>query len=244
QFHGSAFEFFRDDAMDARNFFDGTTKRPWRQNTYGFSVGGPIVTNKTFFFGSFQGNNIDEGLTTLLTVPTALMHQGVFTESFPGAPAATIFNPATTRTDPATGQLVRDPFTNNTIPAQQIDPIGKKLLDLLPLPTFTDRLALNYLANPVKTLDDYQVDGRVDHNISNNDHIFGRFSFENARQYLPTGLPDFGAPGAFASNQTFKTRARNVAVSGTHVFRNNLLNQFTAGYNRIFNYITSFGYLS
>jgi hypothetical protein len=244
QFHGTAFEFFRDDALDARNFFDGPQKRPWRQNTYGASVGGPIVRNKTFFFSSFQGNNIDEGLTTLLTVPTSLMHQGIFTESFPGAPAATIFDPSTTRTDPTTGQLVRDPFPNNTIQPNRIDPIGKKILDLLPLPTFTDRLAGNYLSNPIKTLDDYQADVRVDHNFSNNDRLFGRFSFENAHQYLPTGLPDFGAPGAFASNQTFKTRARNLAVSQTHLFKTNFINQFTAGYNRIFNYITSFGYLS
>ncbi len=241
-FHGTAFEFFRNDALDARNFFDGPKKRKWRQNTYGFSQGGPIVRDRTFFFGGFQGNNIREGLTTLLTVPTALMHQGIFTESFPGAPAATLYDPATTRIDPATGRLIRDPFPNNTIPAGRIDPIGKALLDLLPLPTFTDRLAGNYLANPVKTLDDYQGDIRIDHNISNDDRLFGRFSFEEAEQFLPTGLPGFGAPGAFSSNQSFETNARNVAVSQTHVFRNNLINQFTAGYNRVFNYITSFGF--
>ena len=121
------------------------------------------------------------------------MHQGIFTESFPGAPAADIYDPASTRTDPATGQLIRDAFPNNTIPANRIDPIGKALLDLLPLPTFTDRLAGNYLANPVKTLNDYQGDIRIDHNFSNNDRLFGRFSLEEAEQYLPTGLPDFGA---------------------------------------------------
>ena len=241
-FHGTFFEFFRHDALDARNFFDGPQKRKWRQNTYGFSQGGPIKRDRTFFFVGFQGNNIDEGLTTLLTVPTALMHQGVFTESFPGAPAATIYDPATTRTDPATGRLIRDPFPNNTIPADRIDPIGKALLDLLPLPTSTDRLAGNYLANPVKTLDDYQGDVRIDHNFSNNDRLFGRFSMERAKQYLPTGLPGFGATGGFSSNQTFETKAANVALSQTHVFRNNLVNQFTAGYNRVFNYITSFGY--
>ena len=240
--HGNLYEFFRNDAMDARNFFDGAQKRPWNQNTYGGSLGGPIVENKTFFFGGFQGSNIDEGLTTLLTVPTALMHQGIFTESFGGVPAPIIYDPATTRTDPATGQLVRDPFPNNRIPANRIDPIGQQLLNLLPMPTFTDRLGSNYLANPVKTLDDYQGDIRIDHNFSNNDRFFGRFSAERAEQYLPTGLPDFGATGGFASNQTFKTRAYNVALSQTHVFGNNVINQFTAGYNRVFNYITSFGY--
>ena len=131
-----------------------------------------------------------------------------------------------------------------TIPTDRIDPIGKALLDLLPMPTFTDRLAGNYLANPIKTLDDYQGDLRIDHNVSNNDRLFGRFSFERAKQYLPTGLPEFGATGGFSSNQTFKTRAYNIALSETHVFKNNVLNQFTAGYNRVFNFITSFGYLS
>jgi hypothetical protein len=172
------------------------------------------------------------------------MHQGIFTEAFPGAPAVNIYDPATTHKDPVTGQNVRDPFPNFTIPANRIDPIGLKLLNLLPLPTFADRLAGNYLANPVKTLDDYQGDIRIDHNISNHDRLFGRFSFENAKQYLPTGLPDYGATGGFSSNQTFKTNARNIAVSQTHIFKNNLINQFTAGYNRVFNYITSFGYLS
>ena len=241
-FHGTVYEFFRHDALDARNFFDGPEKRKWRQNTYGFSQGGPIVRDKTFFFGGFQGNNIREGLTTLLTVPTALMHQGIFTESFPGAPAATIYDPATTHRDPVTGQLVRDPFPGNAIPADRMDPIGKAILDLLPMPTFTDRLAGNYLANPIKTLNDYQGDLRIDHNISNDDRLFGRFSFEEADQYLPTGLPDFGAPGGFSSNQTFDTSAKNIAISQTHIFGNNLINQFTAGYNRVFNYITSFGY--
>lgn len=241
-FHGSGFEFFRNDALDARNFFDGAKKRDWNQNTYGGSVGGPVKRNKTFFFVGFQANNIDEGLTSVLTVPTALMHQGIFTESFGGAPAPIIYDPATTRVDPATGRMIRDPFPGNRIPADRIDPIGKALLDLLPLPTATDRLGGNYLANPVKTLNDYQGDLRVDHNFSNNDRIFGRFSAEEADQYLPTGLPDFGATGGFASNQTFETSAKNLALSHTHVFKNNAVNQFTAGYNRVYNYITSFGY--
>jgi hypothetical protein len=241
-FRGSLFEFYRNDALDARNFFDGEKKRDWNQHTYGFSLGGPIRRDKTFFFSGFQGNNIDEGLTTVLTVPTALMHQGIFTESFPGAPAPIIYDPATTRVDPVTGVLTRDPFPGNRIPEDRISPIGRALLNLLPNPTFTDRLGGNYLANPIKTLNDYQGDLRVDHNFSNSDRIFARVSAEEADQYLPTGLPDFGATGGFASNQTFDTSARNIAVSHTRVFKNNAVNQFTAGYNRVFNFITSFGY--
>ena len=72
----------------------------------------------------------------------------------------------------------------------------------------------------------------------------GASASKRREQYLPTGLPDFGATGGFSSNQTFKTSAKNIALSHTHVFKNNVINQFTAGYNRVFNYITSFGYLS
>ena len=85
-FHGTLFEYLRNDALDARNFFDGAKKRPWRHRTNTVSRWAVRSSrDKTFFFGDFQGNNIREGLTTLLTVPTALMHQGNFPESFPGA---------------------------------------------------------------------------------------------------------------------------------------------------------------
>ena len=148
-FHGSLFEFFRNDALDARNFFDGAKKRPWNQNTYGGSLGGPIRRDKTFFFAGFQGNNIDEGLTTLLTVPTALMHQGIFTESFPGAPAPIIYDPATTRIDPATGLLVRDPFPGNTHSRPTASTrSARRCSNLLPMPTFTDRLARQLPGEP------------------------------------------------------------------------------------------------
>lgn len=244
-FHGTLFEYLRNDILDARNFFDGPKKGKYNQNEYGFSLGGPILKDKTFFFGDFQGNKIRQGLTVLSTVPTALMHQGNFTEAFTGAPKVLIYDPATTRKDPTTGQWVRDTFPGGyIIPPNRIDPIGQKLVDLWPLPTYTDRLANNYLSNPVKSLNDAQFNVRVDHNISNNDRLFVRFTWENADQYLPCGLPGFAATGSYSSNQNFKTYARNVALSETHVLPANTVNQFTVGYNRVFNYIQSYGYLS
>jgi len=241
EFHGTVFEYLRNDVLDARNFFDGPKKGKYIQNEYGFSFGGPIRKDKTFFFGDFQGNKIRQGLTILSTVPTALMRQGIFTESFPGAPATTIYDPVPHQ-DPATGQLVRDPFSGNRIPSNRIDPIGQALANYYPLPTFTDRLGGNYLSNPVKTLDDALWDARIDHKFMDRDSVFIRFTWDNAKQYLPSGLPDFGAASAFTSNQNFTTHARNMAISETHVLRDNTINQFTAGYNRVFNYIRSFGY--
>ena len=125
---------------------------------------------------------------------------------------------------------------NNTIPADRIDPIGKALLDLLPLPTFTDRLAGNYLANPVKTLDDYQGDVRVDHNFSNDDRLFGRFSFEEAEQYCRPVCRTSARPAGSPAIRRSRPAPQHRGVADT-IFSSNVINQFTAGYNRVFNYI-------
>ncbi len=238
--HGSVFEFLRNDVLDARNFFDGTKKGKYIQNQFGASLGGPVIKNKTFFFADFQGNKVRQGLTILSTVPTALMKQGNFTEAFPGAPAVQIFDPTTTAV--VNGVNTRQPFTGNIIPLPKQSSIGRAIAALYPDPTFTDRLASNYLSNPIKRLDDWGWNSRLDHNFGPNDRAFARFSWDNAQQYTPSGLPDFGAAGAFASNQTFRTHARNLGISETHIFSPMVINTFTAGYNRVFNYITSFGY--
>ncbi|PWU03198.1 MAG: hypothetical protein C5B51_19340 [Terriglobia bacterium] len=241
-FHGSLFEFLRNDHLDARNFFDGSKKGQYNQNEFGGSIGGPIIRNRTFFFGDFQVNKIRQGLTILSTVPTLLQRQGIFTESFPGAAAATVYDPTSLHVDPATGNQVRDPFPNNRIPTAKITPIGQAIANIYPAPLYTDRLAGNYLSNPVRTIDDYLWDLRLDHSLSDNDRFFGRFSRENAAQFSPSGLPGFGAQTAFASTQWFTTHARNAAASETHIFSPTVINQFTAGYNRVFNYIQSIGY--
>ena len=241
-FHGSLFNFHRNDVLDARNFFDGAEKGKLIRNQYGFSVGGPIQRDRTFFFGGFEGTNLRQGLTVQSTVPTAAMHNGDFSESFPDAPRRTVFDPSSTRTEPATGMLVRDPFPGNIIPAGQIDPIGKAVIDLMPLPTRTDRLGNNFLSNPVKTLDNYSFYGRVDHEIGENDKLFVRISTEDGDSLLPSGVPGFASRSAFASNQTFKTDARNIATAYTHLFSPTTINQFSAGYNRVFNFISSFGF--
>ena len=241
-FHGSLFEFLRNDHLDARNFFDGAAKGKYNQNEFGGSLGGPVMKNRTFFFGDFQVNKIRQGLTILSTVPTVLQRQGIFTESFPGAAAATVYDPTSLHVDAATGSQIRDPFPNNRIPANKISPIGQAIANFYPAPLFTDRLAGNYLSNPVRTIDDYLWDLRLDHSFSDNDRFFGRFSRENAAQFSPSGLPGFGAQTTFASTQSFTTHARNVAASETHILSPTIINQFTAGYNRVFNYIQSIGY--
>jgi len=235
-FQGSAFEFLRNDALDARNYFDGVKKGKYIQNQYGASVGGPVIKDKAFFFLDFEINSIRQGLTILNTVPTLLERQGNFTEAFANAPVY----------DPLTAGRPQFSYNGvaNVIPPGRISPIATSLLNLLPAPTVANSISNNYLSNPVKSLNDAQWDARLDHQFGSNDHVFARFSWDNANQFLPDGLPGFGSPGSFNSNQSFTTHARNIAISETHIFTPNVVNQFTAGYNRAFNYIHSYGYLS
>ncbi len=94
---------------------------------------------------------------------------------------------------------------------------------------------------PVRKLDEGKFDIRLDHNFSNNDSAFARFSYDQAVSYVPGGSPGFAEPSPFASNQGIQNHGRNVSISETHVFSPNTVNQISGGYNRIFNYITSQG---
>src|SRR6266545_3390750 len=147
QLHGSAFEFLRNSAMDARNFFSprGTAFPSFRMNQFGGSAGGPVIVpslyhgkNKTFFFADYEGFRRDAQQLLLGNIPTANMRDGNFTET------AAIYDPLTTR---AQGSgFARDPFAGNLIPAARFDPIAAKMVRAYPAPTSAARFN-NYLAN-------------------------------------------------------------------------------------------------
>ena len=235
---GRCFEFVRNDAFDARNFFE-QQKGKFDQNQFGGSMGGPIVKGKTFFFTDAMGFFIDQAQPVLATVPTARMRAGDFSEAFPGSPARTIYDPATTRTDPTTGQLIRDPFPNNQIPTNRLDPIALQLLALYPEPTFTDRISGNFLANPVKEFRQRYLNARVDHTFGQSDTLFARATFDHATQYYPFAFP-YGRQGTY-STVDYLTKARNFAASETHIFSARRINQATAGYNYVANFMTPIG---
>ena len=94
---------------------------------------------------------------------------------------------------------------------------------------------------PVRKLDETKFDIRVDHNFSGADSLFARFSYDQASSYVPGGAPGFAEQNAFGSNQGILNHARNVAIGETHIFSPSTVNQFSFGYNRIFNYIISQG---
>ncbi|HEY1677173.1 MAG TPA: carboxypeptidase-like regulatory domain-containing protein [Candidatus Sulfotelmatobacter sp.] len=123
-----------------------------------------------------------------------------------------------------------------------VDPSGLAMMKLYPAPNVINTSALtNFSAVPVRKLDENSFDAKIDHTFSAKDSMFGRFSFDQATSFVPGGSPGFAEANAFGSTQNITNKGRNLALSETHIFSAGNINQFTFGYNRIFNHIKSFG---
>jgi len=254
--HGSLFEFFRNTDLDARSFFATNTEQ-FNLNQFGGSVGGALQKDKTFFFADIQNKMQRHGIPFTGLVPSVAMRSGDFTDDAFGNPrSGFLVNPNVTGTGntdfqcnaagnpmPALSNGSQAPGVNcNKIPQGLINPITQQMINLYPLPNADNSaLGYNYVSEPVRKLNEGEFDVRLDHNFSANDVAFSRFSYDQATSYVPGGSPGFAEANAFASNQGIINHARNVVVSETHVFSPNTINQFTVGYNRIFDYISSQG---
>ena len=162
--HGTAFEFLRNEVLDANNFFNsGRPKPPFRQNQYGATFGGPLVKDRMFYFGSYEGTRIREKLTRLSIIPTPEQVSGDFSGM------AQIYDPASQSED---GTRTR--FENDVLPANRIDPVSARIVGLYPEPNRGGRQ--NYLFNPSRNRDDDKVDSRFDWRAATNHTIFVRFS--------------------------------------------------------------------
>lgn len=181
-FHGSLFEFLRNDKLDARGFF-GSEKAASRLNEYGATLGGPVYLpgmydgrNRTFVFGSFFFFRRRGGqLNNLSSIPQPEFLQGDF-----GRWPSPIFDPQSNQIDPATGRTMRTPFENNTIPESRLSSVSRNIAALLPAPHFPDRLTNNYvspLVSPLQDDDNFSI--RMDHQINNKHKLFGSFIFTN-----------------------------------------------------------------
>jgi hypothetical protein len=236
--HGTAYEFLRNSAMDAKNYYDPGDQSipPFKQNQFGFSLGGPVALpkiyngrDKTFFFLDYQGTRIRSSETFLASVPTAAWRTGNFSGF------QTIYDPQTT-TQNADGTYTRQPFANNQIPTDRFDPVATKLINLFPAPNVpgsvaTSGVANNYLSNPSSPDDTDQYDIRIDHKISDSDSIFGRFSFSDRNLTPPGAIPPPLDAASFSSGN-FLNNARSLAISETHIFTPRLVNEIRLGYNR------------
>jgi hypothetical protein len=220
-FHGTAFEFFRNSDLDARNFFDPPQIPAFHQNQFGASLGGRIRRDKTFFFVDLQKAFTIQGQSFLQTVPSALEKQGIFTQL-----STVIYNPYS-----QVGN-VRMPFATNTIPPTMINPIGQAIMNLYPEQDLPG-LANNYSSTPARTLAPIQGDERIDHRFSDNDQIFERVSVSDVHPYNPGYFPQYAGgpiyPGPYSSTGT------QAVVGYTHIFSPSFLAEFRAGYSRLNN---------
>jgi len=222
-FHGTAFEFLRNEKLDAKNFFDSPTAKrpPFKRNQYGFSFGGPVIRNETFFFGDYEWTDIRESRTANNTIPTIRMRAGDFGEFRNQVHDPSTYS-AATRT--------RAPFPGNRIPASRLDRAARQAIGWYPAPQ-TEGLTQNYLANPPNIADVGRGDIRVDQTIGATDTIYFRYSRQGLSEPSSPSLP----PPAFGSDSTdFRNAGTNMGLVWSHGWSPRMLTTSRLGWNRLF----------
>lgn len=230
EYHGSFFEFLRNDRLDANNFvanFAGRPKAKFRQNQFGATVGGPVRLpryngrDRTFFFGDYEGTRIRAAAgSSLSNVAPASFRRGDFSSS-----RRRVFDPLTRRIGP-TGVVEAQPFPNNIIPTGRLDPTILKYQELMPLPNVggPESSSRNYLATSPRETGRDQGDVKVDHRLFKDNNLMARFSFSQQAR------PNQGSYIFSPQETVFHTR--NVALSDTHIFGPRVVNEFRFGFNR------------
>jgi outer membrane receptor protein involved in Fe transport len=218
QFHGEAYEFLKNSALNARNFFDPSIAH-LAYNYFGGNLGAPIIKNKLFIFGDYLKVLDHESNVNLVSIPTSDFRTGNLAAS-----STVIYDPATGAAD-ATG---RSPFPNSQIPAGRINPISTKILGLIPKPN-----AAGFTNNYVGVLPFYKdidsFDVKTDYNPSDTDRISGRFSFERPVTYQAPlyGLAGGPAQGAFEASGVQNTYS--AGINYTHILSPSLITEVRVG---------------
>ncbi len=220
-YHGTAYDFLQNDALNARNFFTpaSSIKPPIRYNLFGGNFSAPVIKNKLFGLFDYSGLRSSQSSTALAVVPTQAERQGNFAGT-----GQTIYNPYSFNS--ATG--VVQPFQANTIPGNLVNSFAQKWLNLYPLPNLTPSGTsnFNYSKNLTTSNDFDEYLGRVDYNISEADHLYGSVLHLNAPNEGQTIIPGlFGA--------THINIGTNGSLEETHVFGPTIVNTARIGYNRI-----------
>lgn len=235
EIHGSAYEFFRNSALDARNTFS-FTKPPFRYNQFGAAIGGPVVHDRTFYFGNWEEYRYRKSEERIGTFPTARQRGGDFTDLLDTrGQVVPIFDPATTQANPAGQGFVRTAFLNNVIPASRLDPIAKNINEFYPLPNRTP-------TDPFTNANNYQRQGtearlmrqftvKMDHRFSEKNSLFGRFSyFRHSTDNGASGATIY--PNDVVAKRDDDLRNKNIVVNDIHTFTPTLINEFRVGLAR------------
>ena len=226
-YHGSAFEYNRVNALQARDPFSATAAAHTVYNQYGGSFGGRIKRDKLFFFGDYQGSHDIAGQTNLVTIPTLAFRKGDLSAS-----PTTIYNPATGAAN-GTGRL---PFAGNQV--GPISPIAAKLLSFLPAPT-NGALTNNYQLDTVQSKAMDQFDIKVDYVVGEKDRLFVRYSYQRANvfdpgMYGPNG-GIYGGPHNSGFEGSGPSRNQSPGINYTHLLSPTLVTEFRFGIVRNYN---------
>jgi hypothetical protein len=220
-FHGSGYEFFRDSAFDSNTFFAKRLGQPlgdFNRSQFGGVAGGPIRRSRTFYMASYEGLRERRNANTTTTVPTLAQRNGDFSQTFAqNGQLIRIFDPFTTRPNPSGSGFIRDQFPGNVIPPGQMDPVALNVLKYYPLPNQPGNPVTgtqNYFATGTTETNVDNYDGRVDHQISNSQKFFVRYS------YRKTG----SVPASFFPE--------DIAIAQGRVIERNLAHNFVGDYSR------------
>jgi hypothetical protein len=221
-FHGSLFEFHRNAAFDARNFFAPASepKPKYIRNQFGGAIGGPIKRDRTFFFADYEGTRSREGITRVTNVPTALERSGNFSQSLFGLP-----------TSPFPGVT----FDNGIIPDFLINPAGRAIAALFPLPNRNVPLQ-NFVSSPTLRDDNDSFDVRVDHHLTDRADLAFRYSFGDRELFEPFTGASFAVVPGFGD--TVKRRSQNGMAALTLLLTPNLVNETRVAFSRVAGSVT------
>ena len=230
---GSAFEYHTNEALRAQAYFDppGTSKGKWRYHQFGGTAGGPIMRNRLFFFGSYEGTRDLQNVSRTLSVPTAAIRRGDFS-----ATGASIYDPLTGDANGA-GRTV---FAGNIIPDSRISPIVKKLIPHIPLPNLTNADGSipelnNYFIQAPFVFNRKTFDGKVNWNASSDLHLFGRFSVLDFFQDNKTVFGEFlqGNPSAGGNPGIGSGNTYNFSGGATYTLSPTLVLDANIGFVRM-----------
>jgi hypothetical protein len=231
EFHGNLFEFLRNSALDAKNFFDRPTVpiAPFHMNQFGATIGGPVLLprytkrDRTFFFFSWEAERRVQGVSSLSTLPLPAFKRGDFSAS-----SLRIYDPLT-----ATGSgsaITRTQFPGNVIPASRLDKQGSAVINLFPDPNSPGQVN-NYGSNPNQTVNRDNYDAKIDHSFGSRDQTFFRYSQHYTQQYLPGPLPLPAIGSSDASNNNYPLK--QLTGSWTRTVSPVLVNEFRAAFTRL-----------